>query len=117
MLMDKGVTSDSRNGQVKAAPGATLIKFRQPWERVLFNAERDANPIFHLLEAVWMLAGRNDVAFVTKFTSNMASFSDDGSPFNAAYGYRWRHHFGFDQLETVVDMLSSDLIGRASCRE
>src|SRR3546814_14070537 len=38
----------------------------------------------------------------------MASFSDDGSTFNAAYGHRWRHHFGFDQLETVVDMLSAD---------
>lgn len=108
LLMEKGVASDSRNGQVRAAPGATLVKFRQPWERVLFNAERDCNPIFHLLEAVWMLAGRNDVAFVTQFNSNMASFSDDGETFNAAYGHRWRHHFGFDQLTAVLDMLSAN---------
>ena len=108
LIMDKGVLSDSRNGEVRAAPGATLVKFRQPWERVLFNPERDANPIFHLLEAVWMLAGRNDVDFVTRFNSNMANFSDDGKTFNAAYGHRWRHHFGFDQLETVVDMLRAD---------
>ena len=108
LIMDKGVLSDSRNGEVRAAPGATLVKFRQPWERVLFNPERDANPIFHLLEAVWMLAGRNDVAFVTRFNSNMASFSDDGETFNAAYGHRWRHHFGFDQLEAVVNMLRAD---------
>lgn len=108
LIMDKGVLSDSRNGEVRAAPGATLVKFRQPWERVLFDAERDANPIFHLLEAVWMLAGRNDVEFVTRFNSNMASFSDDGETFNAAYGHRWRHHFGFDQLEAVVDMLRAN---------
>ena len=112
LIMEKGIVSDSRNGKVKAAPGATLIKFRQPWERVLFDSDRDANPIFHLMEAVWMLAGRNDVAFVTQFNSNMASFSDDGETFNAAYGHRWRHHFGFDQLQTVVDMLRANPLDR-----
>lgn len=108
LLMEKGVLSESRNGRVRVAPGPTVIKIKQPWERVLLDPYRDANPIFHLLEAVWMLAGRNDVDFVTRFNSNMASFSDDGSTFNAAYGHRWRYHFGFDQLEKVIDMLSAD---------
>lgn len=112
LIMDRGVLNDSRNGQVRAAPGATLVKFRLPHYRVLFDTERDANPIFHLLEAVWMLAGRNDVDFVTRFNSNMASFSDDGKTFNAAYGHRWRHHFGFDQLQTIVDMLRANPVDR-----
>lgn len=112
LIMDKGVLNESRNGEVRAAPGATLVKFRQPWERVLFDSARDCNPVFHVLEAVWMLAGNRDVAFVSQFNSNMVNFSDDNEVFNAAYGHRWRHHFGIDQLQKAVDMLRVNPLDR-----
>ncbi|WP_217469305.1 thymidylate synthase, partial [Staphylococcus aureus] len=55
-----------------------------------------------------MLAGRNDVAFVSGYVARMATFSDDGQTFHGAYGYRWRQHFGFDQLNAVVKALKAN---------
>lgn len=101
-------SEQTRNGPALVIPEPVTTVYNRPTERVLFNAERDANPIFHLMESIWMLAGRNDVAFLTQFNKNMSNFSDDGVVFNAAYGYRWRKHFGFDQLPAIIEMLSRD---------
>lgn len=103
-----GVIQESRNGKVKSLPTTVMFEVRQPWEKVLFSPRRDANPIFHLMEAVWMLAGARDVAFLDQFNKNMKNYSDDGVVFNAAYGYRWAAHFGFDQIEEVVSRLKVD---------
>jgi hypothetical protein len=85
-----------------------MTTYQRPQERVLFWKERDANPIFHLMESLWILAGRKDVAFVQQFNSKIDQYSDDGKSFNAAYGYRIRHHFGFDQLKETIFKLKSD---------
>lgn len=98
----------TRNGPAIALPGVVTTVYEQPKERVLFHAGRDANPIFHLMESIWMLAGRCDVNFLTQFNRRMSSFSDDGKRFNAAYGYRWRNHFGRDQLVDVIQLLRRD---------
>jgi thymidylate synthase len=108
LIAAKGVIEESRNGKVKVLPAPLLVEVRQPRERVLFDRARDANPIFHLLEACWMLAGARDVAFVSQFNGNMVNFSDDKSIFNAAYGHRWRHHFGYDQIVRAVEMLQAN---------
>jgi hypothetical protein len=99
---------DSRNGPVKAFLGPLTTTYRRPIERLLFHPERDANPFFHLIESAWMIAGRNDVAAIREFNSNIASFSDDGETFHGAYGHRWRQHFDFDQIEKVIDALNDD---------
>jgi thymidylate synthase len=97
-----GVHEDSRNGPVLRAPGPVITVYSQPTERVLFHPLRHANPYFHLMEALWMLAGRDDLAFVERFNSNMANFSDDGKTLNAAYGHRWKWAFGYDQLACLM---------------
>ena len=100
-----GNIEDSRIGQVKTMPVPVSTVYRHPQERVLFNAKRDANPFFHLMEGLWMLAGRNDVKWIKNYNSTFGQFSDDGTTFNAAYGYRWRHQFNRDQLSELIDML------------
>ena len=77
---------DSRVGEVLVMPTPVTTVYQYPEERVLFNAKRDANPFFHLMEGLWMLAGRNDVEWITFFNSTFDQFSDDGETFNAAYG-------------------------------
>lgn len=104
-LRAQGVKRDSRNGPVYVFPEPVTTVYRNPAERVLMDPVRDANPFFHFMESLWMLAGRNDVEFVSIFSSNISSFSDDGYTFNGAYGNRWRRHFGRDQLTTVMDAL------------
>lgn len=110
-----GERRESRNGPVCRLPGPTTIVFRQPTERVLFWPQRDANPFFHLLESLWMLAGHDDVAFPASIVKRMADYSDDGKTFNAAYGKRWRGWFvpnpphrtepARDQLATISHAL------------
>lgn len=102
----------TRNGPALVMPEPVTTIYTKPDERVLFNRKRDCNPVFHLMESIWMMAGRNDVAFLTQFNKNMANFSDDGITFNAAYGYRWRHHFGFDQIRSVIKILQADPASR-----
>lgn len=98
-----GEEEDSRNGRVLVAPGPVCTTFRKPSQRVLADPLRDANPFFHLMEALWMLAGRNDVAFPAYFAANLAQFSDNGETLHGAYGYRWRQYFGVDQLKKLIE--------------
>ena len=104
-LRKNGIQESSRNGTVIVAPGPVTTVYEAPMERVLFSPIRDANPFFHLMEALWMLGGRNDLAWPLFFNSRFAGYSDDGKTLHGAYGHRWRHAFGKDQIRWVVDEL------------
>lgn len=93
----------SRNGDVMELPKVVCTEYAQPNERVLFDAQRDANPFFHFMESLWMLAGRNDVAWLSQFNSRIANFSNDGKTFAGAYGWRWRRGFDLDPLNDPDD--------------
>lgn len=107
-LKEYGVRRESRNGPVVVLPIPLTTIYFKPEERVLFHPERDANPFFHLLEALWMLAGRDDLAWVAFYNSGMKNYSDDGLTLNAAYGHRWRKAFGQDQLQKIIDALHNN---------
>lgn len=118
------VKEPSRNGVVLRVDEPVLLTYEKPQERVLFNSARDANPFFHVMESLWMLAGRNDVTPLAYYASRMKDFSDDGKTLNGAYGYRWRHSrpvtypphptayntvvkTDVDQLDTLVNHLKA----------
>lgn len=109
-----GFYTGSRNGEVIRIRGPVLTTYIKPTERVLFSPERDANPFFHFFEALWMLAGRDDVEFPAHFVGRIRNYSDDGTTLHGAYGKRWRFFprtvGTFDQLRHVTRMLrnSSD---------
>lgn len=107
-LRTGGVVEQSRNGPVLVMPGPVITEYKRPRERVLFHTVRDANPVFHLLESLWMLAGRRDAAWLLPFNSNMATYAEEDGYFHGAYGARWRSHFGFDQLIAVAEELHRD---------
>lgn len=116
-LDQEAVLRDSRNGPVYTFPFPVTTRYRNPKERVIFFKERDANPFFHFMESLWMLAGRRDVEWISQFSSNISNYSDDGVTFHGAYGYRWRNwfkaaegdlqygNFVVDQLETIAALL------------
>ena len=103
-----GVERNSRNGKVSMFPGPVTTLYEHPTERVLFWPERDANPFFHFMEALWMLGGRHDVGFLQQFVPRMAVYSDNGTTFHGAYGYRWRNHFNKDQLPGIILILQQN---------
>lgn len=104
-IREHGVQRGSRNGAVLQVVTPVTTVFVKPQERVLFWAERDANPFFHLYESLWMLCGRNDVKGVARYVPRMKEFSDDGESLWGAYGWRWRGHFGYDQLQLIIAAL------------
>jgi hypothetical protein len=112
LLKAYGRPAETRNGVALALPAPAFIEFRMPCERVLFDANRNCNPFFHLVESLWMIAGRNDTAFVSQFNQNMMTYSDNGLTFNAAYGHRWRQHFGYDQIKSTCEALSKNPLDR-----
>lgn len=109
LLRTVGVKRSSRNGQVIASTEPVTTRYERPTERVIFWGERDANPTFHLMESLWMLAGRKDLPFLTKYVKRMSQFSDDhGKTQPGAYGFRWRSHFGKDQVSWAVKRLADN---------
>jgi len=114
LIKDEAVALESRNGMTLEVPAPVATVYQNPQQRVLISSARDANPFFHLMEALWIIAGRSDVKFLTEFNKRMADFSDDGIEFNAPYGYRLRHEFfnagncDLDQIAEVIAMLNRD---------
>ena len=104
-IEEEGRLVQTRNGPAYEFPCPVATTYTHPTERVLFYKERDANPFFHFMESMWMLAGRNDVDWIMQFNGRMNTYSDDGVTFHGAYGYRWREWFAKDQLEIAQHRL------------
>lgn len=89
------------NGQVVVARGqeqrevlSTLVQLTRPVERVVTVPGRANNVFAQIAETLWVLAGRNDLAFLSRYLPRAADFSDDGSTWRAAYGPRVRNWGG-----------------------
>lgn len=108
-IRHSGIVQESRVGDVLVSPRPVLTVYTNPLNRVLFSPMRNANPFFHVMESLWMLAGRKDLPWLAQFNSNIVKYSDDGGQTQpGAYGYRWRQHFGYDQLATLIVELKNN---------
>lgn len=70
---------------------------------VVYVPGRKLSYKFMASEALWILNGRNDLAYLTAVNKNMAKYSDDGVTLSGAYG----PHI-MSQLKYVVDTLVKD---------
>lgn len=83
-----------------------------------FDIEKDGFPVLSLrkipiklfvAEQVWFISGaRKPEIFLRNFTKIWDDFTNPGDVVTVAYGYRWRRHFGRDQLKSLVDLLKKD---------
>lgn len=119
MLRDSGIAHTSRGLETLEMNGPVTTIYRTPQRRVLFDYIRDANPFFHLMESMWILAGSDTVNLPAYFLPSITKFSDNGKTFHGAYGCRLRHYRGIDldsggpgtytteidQLRDVVELL------------
>ena len=76
-IEENGVPVETRNGPALEFPNPCIITYNNPKERVMFYPERDANPIFHFMESMWMLDGRKDLHFIKRFNKQMEQYSND----------------------------------------
>jgi thymidylate synthase len=91
----------------RTIPGATLR----------IDLERDGFPLLTLrkipvklfvAEQVWYLMGENRPTWLQQFTNIWDEFLEQDGTIEAAYGYRWRKHFGRDQIQMLVAHLTEN---------
>lgn len=110
-----------RASEVKGRRSATielrpvLFELTDPRSRWVFSRNPVFNPAAVLSEVIWILAGRNDSAFVNFWNSKLREFAGDGETYHGAYGYRLRQGFGIDQLEQAAEALSNNPESRQIC--
>ena len=113
----------SRGGPVRAVHHVSLT-LNDPLSRYITVPGRKHNIAAQIAETMWVLAGRNDINWLSRYLPRAGDFSDDGTTWRAGYGTRMRR-FGFtgvrqattggiyvDQLRYVVEELWQDPASR-----
>lgn len=109
-IMKNGVReSNKRTGHETAAlPGLTFSIDIDKEGFPLLALRKIPTKIF-IAEQVWFASGaRKPEDFLRDFTKIWDDFTNPGDVVTVAYGYRWRRHFGRDQLGLLVKLLEND---------
>lgn len=106
-LLQQPIEINQRTGiGVKALPG---IMYRTDLEKEGFPLLSLRRIPFNFVpEIMWFLSGSKNAEWLSKHTKIWDSFKDEDGTISSAYGYRWREHFGLDQLQIVIDKLRHD---------
>lgn len=107
-----GVLEDTRIGPAYTFPCPVAVTLTDPRKRVLFCKTRKANPLFHLVEAMWMLGGGHDGRGLLPFVKRFSEFMEKDGKVHGAYGHRWRKYFSFDQIQYVLGLLEKNPLDR-----
>lgn len=107
-IMEHGYEEmNERTGHVcKSLPGMTM-KFDLEQGFPLLTLRKIPLKVF-IAEQVWFLMGGRDLEFLQKFTKIWDDFAEENNCVESAYGYRWRKHFGRDQIDGLVQLLQQD---------
>lgn len=105
-ILTEGVEElNERTGhKVKILPGVT---FEMTKGFPLLTLRKIPIRVF-VAEQVWCLLGsRRPSELLTRFTKIWDDFTNLDGVVTVAYGYRWRYHFGRDQIMGLVKLLSN----------
>lgn len=109
-IMTNGISEFSkRTGlETKAIPGLHFT----------IDIEKDGFPLLTLrkipikmfvAEQIWFVSGaRKPEIFLRDYTKIWDLFTNPGDVVTVAYGYRWRKHFGRDQLGLLIELLQKE---------
>ncbi|MBK8085124.1 MAG: hypothetical protein IPK28_15615 [Devosia sp.] len=73
---------------------ARNTRVEHPLERYLSVPNRNNDVVAQFAESMWVLAGRDDIAWLTRYLPRAQLFSDDGATWRGAYGPRLRNWQG-----------------------
>lgn len=93
----------------------SVFEVDDPRQRWVLSRRPAINPAFALAEVVWILAGRNDSAFLNHWNPGLPKYQGLGSEYHGAYGFRIRKHYGLDQLDRVFKALRGNPSTRQAC--
>jgi len=120
LLRTEGAEVGSRLGERTQELLHQQIILDAPWQREVLAPHRHVNIAAQIAETMWVLAGRNDVEFLSHYLPRAVDFSDDGKVWRGAYGPRLRAWGGWpsktggpgDQIKHIVDVLNADRTSR-----
>lgn len=100
---------NQRTGHETAAvPGISFSLDLESEGFPLLTLRKIPTKIF-IAEQIWFVSGaRKPDDFLRNFTHIWDDFTNPGDVVTVAYGYRWRKHFGRDQLQKLVELLQRD---------
>ena len=111
ILADGIEETNERTGHVcKSLPGMTM-KFNLSEGFPLLTLRKIPLKVF-IAEQIWFLMGQKNLAFLQRFTKIWDDFAEANNCVESAYGYRWRKHFGRDQIDGLVKLLQHDPTSR-----
>lgn len=89
---------------------AAQFQLRDPRQRLAFIPRRRTNIVFNFAEALWYLAGRDDLDFIEYYAPSMRCYSMDGHRLTGtAYGPKiFGQSRQRSQYNTIVDVLTND---------
>src|SRR3989344_3945653 len=109
-IMDEGeVDANRRTGhEVRAIPGMHFSHDIEKEGFPLLTLRKIPVKMF-VAEQIWFISGaRKPADFLRDYTKIWDSFTNPADVVTVAYGYRWRKHFGRDQLGALVELLKKD---------
>lgn len=106
------VERNERTGaDITVLPGGTA--FSVDLDAVPVAGNRRYWPKLAAAELAWQVLGTTHAGFIMKHAPRLwGKFVDATGHVSTAYGYRWRHYFGRDQLALAVDELRRDPTNR-----
>lgn len=108
-LLDTGDRLNSRNGTVYELSPARITLTEPALHPEMTTPGRRASLPAQIAETMWILAGRDDISWLSHYLPRAPQFSDDGQTWRGAYGPRIRYWDGHtDQLRYVAELLDSD---------
>lgn len=111
-VLQSGVDINVRGERTRELVNWTASVDR-PFERYLFLPRRLNNVFAQFAESMWVISGRNDVAWLSRYLPRAIDYSDDGQTWRGAYGPRLRCWDGkVDQVNEVRQLLLEDVNSR-----
>lgn len=107
LVLSEGKSLSPRNRDVLEVENV-IFEIEIPTHKQLFIPLRGNNPIATIAEVLWVLAGRNDMEYLSYYLPRAMEFSDDGKVWRGGYGPRLRNWNHVDQLREVVRILETD---------
>jgi thymidylate synthase len=110
-VLKVGKPIEVRGSRVRELRNRVTI-LQRPRERCLFLPNRGNDVIASLAETIWVLAGRDDIEWLSTFLPRAHKFSDDGTTWRGAYGPRLRNWNGVDQIAECLRLLLEEVSSR-----
>lgn len=106
ILNAEEITNQRTGTKIKALPNR-VIGYSIGSTLPLINT-RKMFPVTAFAELCWTLSGVKELDWLQQHTQMWNEFANDKNQVEAAYGYRWRHMFGRDQIFSALTALIDD---------